>query len=73
MKTISFHVTDEENRLIQDYIKQNNLELSSFIAELLLDKIEETIELDETRILKAKERTSKGEIFSSEKVWKLLE
>ncbi|MBE6079746.1 MAG: antitoxin [Veillonella sp.] len=73
MKTISFHVTDEEYRLIQDYIKQNNLELSSFIVGLLLDKIEGTLELDEARILNAKELTSKEENFSSEKVWNMLE
>ena len=53
MSTISLRVSDHENQLIQAYVAANNLNTSSFIRDLVIDKIEEDMSLDEARILKA--------------------
>ena len=42
-----------ENQLIQAYVAANNLNTSSFIRDLVIDKIEEDMSLDEARILKS--------------------
>ena len=60
MSTISLRVSDEENKLIQNYVSANNLNLSSFIRNLVLTKIEEDIKLDEDRILRARALMENG-------------
>ena len=44
--------------------------MSTFIRDLILDKIEEDLLLDEKRILEAREKIEKEEIYSSEEFWK---
>ena len=46
MSTISLRVSNDENKLIQNYVAANNLNLSSFIRNLVLDKIEADMKLD---------------------------
>ena len=70
MSTISLRVSDEENKLIQNYVSANNLNLSSFI--LVLDKIEEDMKLDEDRILRARALMEKEKIYDHTEVWKEL-
>ena len=60
MSTISLRVSDEENKLIQNYVSANNLNLSSFIRNLVLDKIEEDMKMDEDRILRARALMENG-------------
>ena len=60
MSTISLRVSDEENKLIQNYVSANNLNLSSFIRNLVLAKIEEDMKLDEGRILRARALMENG-------------
>lgn len=72
MSTISLRVSDEENKLIQNYVSANNLNLSSFIRNLVLDKIEEDMKLDEDRILRARALMEKEKIYDHTKVWKEL-
>lgn len=72
MSTISLRVSDEENKLIQNYVSANNLNLSSFIRNLVLDKIEEDMKLDEDRILRARALMEKEKIYDHTEVWKEL-
>lgn len=72
MSTISLRVSDEENKLIQNYVAANNLNLSSFIRSLVLDKIEEDMKLDEDRILRARALLKKEKIYDHTEVWKEL-
>ena len=72
MSTISLRVSDEENKLIQNYVSANNLNLSSFIRNLVLEKIEEDMKLDEDRILRARALMEKEKIYDHTEVWKEL-
>ena len=72
MSTISLRDSDEENKLIQNYVSANNLNLSSFIRNLVLDKIEEDMKLDEDRILRARALMEKEKIYDHTEVWKEL-
>ncbi len=72
MSTISLRVSDEENKLIQTYVSANNLNLSSFIRDVILEKIEDDMNLDEDRILHARELMKKEKIYDHEDVWKEL-
>ena len=72
MSTISLRVSDEENKLIQNYVSANNLNLSSFIRNLVLDKIEEDMKLDEDRILRAHALMEKEKVYDHTEVWKEL-
>ncbi len=72
MSTISLRVSEEESKLIREYVSANQLNLSSFIRELVLDRIEEDLSLDEERILRAKERMETEKALDHEEVWKKL-
>ena len=65
--TISLRLNDEDTILVQTYVAVNDLNLSAFLRELLLDKIEEDLQLDEERILRAKEaaKNSLPAVFSA--------
>lgn len=69
MITISLRVSEEENKLIQTYVAANNLNLSSFIRNLVLDKIEDDMTLDEERILHARALSKKEKIYDHNEVW----
>ena len=66
MSTISIRLSDDEAKLIREYTKINEINMSTFIRDLILDKIEEDLLLDEKRILEAKEKIEKEEIYSYE-------
>ncbi|MEL5720979.1 MAG: DUF6290 family protein [Treponemataceae bacterium] len=72
MSTISLRVSEEESKLIREYVSANQLNLSSFVRELVLDRIEEDLALDEERILKAKARMKTEKALDHEEVWKRL-
>ena len=59
MTTISLRVNDEESKLIHDYVSVNQLNMSQFIRDAVLDKIESDFDLDEARILAAFEKSKK--------------
>lgn len=73
MSTISLRICDEENKLIQAYISANNLSLSSFIREAVLDKIEDDLQSDEERISNARKLLQKERIYDHTEVWKELD
>ena len=47
MTTISLRVNDDESKLIHDYVSVNQLNMSQFIRDAVLDKIENDLDLDE--------------------------
>ncbi|EOT42067.1 hypothetical protein I568_01801 [Enterococcus columbae DSM 7374 = ATCC 51263] len=72
MSTISLRVNEEESKLIRDYVTANNLNLSQFIREAVLDKIEEDFQLDEERILLAKAKAQTEKKYDHTEVWEIL-
>ncbi|CAM3119410.1 DUF6290 domain-containing protein [Streptobacillus felis] len=73
MSTISFRVSEDEIELIKNYTKINNISMSSFIKNLILDKIEEDLNLDEERILNAMKKIKKEKTITSEELWERLD
>lgn len=69
MSTISLRLTDDETKLVKEYIKINNLSLSSFVRDLIIDKIEEDLKLDEKRILNARNKINKEKTYTHEEFW----
>lgn len=73
MKTISLRVSDDESKMIHEYVSINHLNMSQFIREAILDKIEEDLQLDEQRILMAQERAKTEEKYDHTQVWEMLD
>ncbi|MBO6134731.1 MAG: CopG family transcriptional regulator [Lachnospiraceae bacterium] len=72
MATITLRVNEKEDKYIKEYVKINNYNLSSFIRDLVLDRIEEDLEIDEDRILKAKKSISNQKKYSYDEIKKEL-
>lgn len=72
MGTISLRLNVEEEALIRNYVKINKMNLSDFIRNTILDKIEDELAIDEERILKSLEEAKKNKIYSLEKAWEIL-
>jgi len=72
MSTISLRMNDEDMNLLKQYVKVNNLNLSEFIRNTILDKIEDDLRINEERILKAWEEAKKEKGISHEDLWKEL-
>lgn len=72
MPNLSFDLSDEEYRLIHEYVSDNYLNLSEFICGTILDKIEDDLKLDEERILNARKRAENEESYDAEKVWRMI-
>ena len=72
MTTISLRVNDEESKLIHDYVSVNKLNMSQFIRDAVLDKIESDFELDEARILDSLKKSEKENKYDYTEVWKML-
>ncbi len=72
MTTISLRVNDDESKLIHDYVSANQLNMSHFIRNAVMDKIESDFELDEERILEAFEKSKKENKYEHTEVWKML-
>lgn len=72
MTTISLRVNDDESKLIHDYVSINQLNMSQFIRDAVLDKIENDLDLDEDRILYAFEKAKQEKTYDHTEVWKML-
>lgn len=72
MTTISLRVNDDESKLIHDYVSINKLNMSQFIRDAVLDKIESDLELDEERVLRAFENAKHENKYDHTEVWKML-
>jgi len=72
MSSISMRVSDDEYRLISEYAKVNNKSLSDLIKGAVLDLIEDDMQLDEERILRARYEALRGKFRDHEEVWEAL-
>ena len=72
MRTISFNVSEEEAKLIEDYVTVNRLSLSEFIKDAIFEKMEEDLLLDEQRIIAAREKAKTERRYDHTEVWKRL-
>lgn len=73
MRTISLNVSEEEAKLIEDYVNDNCLNLSKFIKDAIFEKMEEDLLLDEQHILTAREKVKSERRYDHTEVWKRLE
>ncbi len=73
MANISFRLNTEDEKLVREYVSINNLNLSEFVRETILEKIGEDLELDETRIFKALQLARKEKQYDHTEVWDLIE
>lgn len=75
MPAISLRINDEDGKLIHDYVKVNNLNLSEFVRNAVLEKIEDEMEISEEfakELLKAKEKAKNGKLYTLEEARKEL-
>ena len=72
MATITLRVSEQENKFIKEYVKVNNYNLSSFIRNSVLDRIEDDLKIDEKKILSALKKSKQEKTYSHEEVWKEL-
>ncbi len=72
MQTISFNVSEEEAKLIEDYVNDNRLNISEFVKDAIFEKMEEDLLLDEQRILTAREKAKSERRYDHIEVWKRL-
>ncbi|MCR6591965.1 Uncharacterised protein [Campylobacter insulaenigrae] len=70
MRTISLRISDQEDILLKEYLTINNLQLSKFIRDTILEKIEDELNLDENKILISLKEAKKDNIYSLEEVFK---
>lgn len=72
MRTISFKVSEEEEKLIEDYVNDNCLNLSEFIKEAIFEKLEVNLTMDEQHIQEAREKAKCERKYDHTEVWKML-
>ena len=75
MSSVSVRLNDDEYKLIHDYVKINNLNLSQFIREVVLDRIEDDLEISKEfteKILAAKEEVRNGKVYTFDEARKEL-
>ena len=75
MGSVSVRLNDDEYKLIHDYVKINNLNLSQFIREVVLDHIEDDLKMSKEfteKILAAKEEVRNGKVYTFEEARKEL-
>lgn len=72
MSVISSRLNDEDSKLIHEYVAANKLNMSQFIRELVLDKIEEDLNIDEEHILASLKNAEKEKKYDHTEVWEIL-
>ena len=73
MPTLSLRMEKEDLELLKEYSNINNLNMSSIVRNLILDKIyDEITEEDEKRILRRWENSKSEKNASAEEVFKRL-
>ena len=74
MPTLSLRMEKEDLEFLKEYSSINNINMSSFVRNLILDKIyDEITEEDEKRILRRWENSKSEKTASAEEVFKRLE
>ena len=73
MPTLSLRMEKEDLEFLKEYSNINNLNMSSFVRNLILDKIyDEITEEDEKRILKRWEKSKSEKTSDAKDVFKRL-
>ena len=73
MPTLSLRIEKEDLEFLKEYSNINNLNMSSFVRNLILDKIyDEITEEDEKRILKRWEKSKSEKTSDAKDVFKRL-
>lgn len=72
MNTLSVRVSEDEYELIREYARDHNISVSLLLKTAVLDLIEDSMEIDEKRILQAWKRSKKGKAYSHEEVIEML-
>lgn len=72
MKTISLRLDDQDEILLKNYTKINNISISEFVRNAILEKLEDNLLLDEKMIMAARKKSKKEKSIPSEDVWKSL-
>lgn len=68
MSTISLRVSEKDATLIKEYSRIHGLSISSFIRDLVIEKIEDELKIDEQRILDALQKSYTEETFTLDKL-----
>ena len=71
MTTLSLRMPETDMEMLKKYVKMNNLSLSGFVREAIMDKIEDEF-LDEDRILVAWKAAENEPWIPAEELWKEL-
>lgn len=72
MIDVVIQMKPEDVKLMNDYVSSKNTDISEFIRNLILDKLEEDSRLDEERILRALEKSKTEESYDHTEVWERL-
>lgn len=72
MPHISFRVTDEEKRLMDNYAKINSVNLSDAIKNAFFEKLEDDYDLEVVRQYEAKKKSGEEEFLTLQEVKKEL-
>lgn len=73
MSTVSFRLDEEDYKSLQDYVSANNLNLSSFIRDTIMKKIEDDLKINEKYILNACKKSFKEPSYDIDETWKILD
>lgn len=72
MGTISVRINDDDFKLVHDYVEINKLNMSQFVREAVLDRIEDDLQLDEERIMQAMKKAEAEKKYDHTEVWEML-
>ncbi len=72
MGVISLRMNERESAMLKAYIKVNQLNLSTFIREAVLDRFEEELHIEEERIMKARNKIENERSYDHAEVWDTL-
>lgn len=65
-------MNDEDTKLLREYVSVNKLNMSRFVREIIMDKLEEEFALYEERILKAHLKAKEEKNYDHTEVWEIL-
>lgn len=69
MATLSLRLNSEDKSLIDTYVKSKGITFSNFARTILLEYINEDLNIDEERLLKAKNSASARDSIPADKVF----
>lgn len=73
MTSMSFRLNDDDEKFITEYISKKNLDLSAFVLQAIMEKIEDDLALDETRLTSALDRAHTERDYNHSEAWDMLE